>query len=116
MATNVRYTEGDQLMVSVPAGIAAGEPLQYGHLPCVALTDRDADVAGKATVAFRGVFSLELAGAMEEDTVYIHASTFALSLADDADHIMFGVCVSDADADDMVDIRLSCCGEPGVGS
>lgn len=115
MATNLKYQDGDQLLLTVPSGIASGEPLLYGQQPCVALTDRGEDVAGKATVKFNGVFNLELAGATEEDPVYIHVSTFALALADDGDHVFFGVCVSDSDDDDMVDIRIGGI-EPGSGS
>ena len=115
MATNIKFEDGDRLLLTVPSGVASGEPVLFGQQPGVALTDRGADVAGKATVQFAGVATFELAGAAEEDAVYIHVSTFALALADDGDHVFFGVCIGDADADDMVDIRIGGI-EPGSGS
>jgi len=116
MAGNIIFDQGDQLLLTVPSGIATGEPFVYGNQPCVALTDRGEDVAGKATLKFNGVVELELAGAVEEDPVYIHATTFALSATDDADHVFFGVCVNDADATtDLVHIRIGGI-EPGSGS
>ena len=115
MAANVIYQTGDQLLLTVPSGVVSGGPVVYGNQPGVALTDRGADVAGKATVKFDGVFELELASASAEDPVYIHATTRALSLSDDADHVFFGVCISDSDADDLVHIRIGGI-EPGSGS
>lgn len=115
MAGNIRFDSGDQLLLTVPSGVLTGEAFVYGNQPCVALTSRGASVAGKATLKFNGVAQFELAGASEEDAVYIHATTFALSLTDDASHVFFGTCVSDADDDDMVDIRIGGI-EPGSGS
>jgi predicted RecA/RadA family phage recombinase len=60
MAKNVRFEQGVQFAVPVPAGTLSGDPVVYGDLPGVALTDRQAD--GTATVKFDGVFLLPVKG------------------------------------------------------
>lgn len=115
MATNIKFQDANQLLLTVASGITSGEQYVYGNQPCVALTDRGEDVAGKATLKFDGAAEFELAGAAEEDAVYIHVTTYALSLADDGDHVFFGVCITDADANDLVTIRIGGI-EPGSGS
>jgi predicted RecA/RadA family phage recombinase len=115
VAGNIRFDQGDQLLLTVPSGVDSGEPVVYGNQPGVALTDRGEQVAGKATVKFNGVAQFELAGAAEEDPVYINVSTRALALADDAGSVFYGICVSDADDDDLVDVRIGGI-PPGAGS
>lgn len=63
MATNRLYEKGDQLKVvpTAPADVASGDPVLFGTLPGVALTDEDDD--GEATVQFGGVFELDVVGA-----------------------------------------------------
>lgn len=60
MATNLVYEAGDQLSVvcTAPTTPSAGDPVLFGQLPGVALTDED--TAGKTSVAFRGVFDLSV--------------------------------------------------------
>jgi predicted RecA/RadA family phage recombinase len=113
MATIVRYQEGNQLRLPVASGVESNDLVVFGNQPAVALTDRDAD--GYATLKFDGVVNVELASASAEDAVYITPSTGALSLTDDADKVFFGVCITDSDADDMVDVRIGGI-EPGSGS
>lgn len=115
MATNRRFATGNQLLLTVASGVESGDPVVYGNQPAVALDDRGTAVAGKATLQFDGVFQFELTGATEEDAVYITPSTGALSLTDDANKVFFGVCITDADDDDLVDIRIGGI-EPGSGS
>lgn len=73
MATNEVYREGDNLSLPVAEGVLSGAPVQVGSLMGVALTDRDAD--GYATVRLKGVFDLEVTGAVVAvgDPVYIAA-------------------------------------------
>ena len=113
MAGNIIFDQGDQLTVAVISGTVSGDAVAFGNQPGVALTDRATD--GTATVKFNGVAELELTGTVAEDAVYINPATGALTLTDDADHIFFGVCINDADADDMVRIRIGGI-EPGSGS
>jgi predicted RecA/RadA family phage recombinase len=117
MATNIIFDDGDQLSVTVLAGTASGDPVVFGNQPGVALTDigDGGNAAGKASVKFSGVVLLELAGAAEEDAVYISTSDYSLSLTDDASSVFYGVCINDADADDMVRVRIggSCCTASG---
>lgn len=115
MAGNIVYQDANQLTLTVPSGIESGDVLVYGNQPCVALTDRGANIAGKSTLKFNGAVEVELTGASEEDAVYINATTFALSLSDDGSSIFFGTCITDADADDMVVVRIGG-QEPGAGS
>lgn len=62
MATNRKYEKGHQLALvcSNPATPAAGDPVRFGTMTGVALTDEDAD--GKTTVAMEGVFDLSVKG------------------------------------------------------
>lgn len=113
MATNIKFNDGDQLKVHVGSGVESGDPVVFGNQPGVALTDADDD--DYATVKFNGVATFELENANREDAVYITPATGALSLTDDANKVFYGVCLEDADADDMVDIRIGGI-EPGSGS
>jgi predicted RecA/RadA family phage recombinase len=67
MATNCVYKDGDQLSVTctAPTTPSSGDPVLFGDVPGVALTDEDA--AGKTTVKFSGVFDL-LAEAVNNTT------------------------------------------------
>lgn len=60
MATNQKYEDGDQLSVAVtaPTTPSSGDPVLFGVLPGVALTDEDDD--GNTTVAFKGVYNLSV--------------------------------------------------------
>lgn len=60
MATNREKATGTRLYLTVPEGTESGDPLVIGAMPCVALTDRDAD--GKATVQTDGTFRLSVHG------------------------------------------------------
>lgn len=113
MAGNIIFEDGNQLKLAVPAGVVSGDPLTFGNQPCVALTSRDSD--GNATVKFDGVALLELANAVAEDAVYIDPSALTLTLTDTASTVFFGTCINDADADDMVRVRIGGI-EPGSGS
>ena len=113
MARNIIYDQGDQLVVNVIAGTVAGDAVAFGNQPGVALTDRDS--AGQATVKFNGVAAFTLTGATAEDAVYIDPTDGTLTLTDTASDIFFGVCIADADSDDLVNIRIGGI-EPGSGS
>lgn len=113
MALNIVYDTGDQLRLYLGAGVDSGDAVVFGNQPGVALTD--SDTAGFVTVKFNGVALFELANADIEDPVYVVPSTGVLSLTDDGSHVFFGVCLADADADDMVAIRIGGI-EPGSGS
>lgn len=114
MAGNIIFNDGDQLSVTVLAGTVSGDPVLFGNQPGVALTDRDT-TTGKATVKFSGVIEVEMAGAAAEDAIYIAVADYALVLADTGAHAFFGTCIDDADADDMVRVRIGGI-EPGSGS
>lgn len=62
MATNLVYEHGDALAVACtdPATPASGDPVLFGQLPGVALTDEDTD--GLTSVRFRGVANLSVRG------------------------------------------------------
>lgn len=60
MAKNRAFSEGKNLTLPVAEGVVSGTPLAVGQITGVALTDRDA--AGKAAVATRGVYELEVKG------------------------------------------------------
>ena len=113
MATNIKYESGDQLRVHLGAGVDSGDPVVFGNQPGVALVDSDDD--GYVTVKFNGAAEFEVANANREDAIYITPSTGALSLTDDANKVFFGVALEDADADDLVIVRIGGI-EPGSGS
>lgn len=72
MAKNRKYESGDQLYVDVAAAAAtSGSPAMFGQRPGVTLTDRDA--AGKAVVAFKGVFALSVKGEQAAGNVAVTA-------------------------------------------
>jgi predicted RecA/RadA family phage recombinase len=60
MAKNRVYEHGDQIPLPVPSGTVSGDPTAVGQIPCVALTDRDAN--GNASVQCDGVFSVPVKG------------------------------------------------------
>lgn len=66
MATNRVYKHGDQLSVVVtnPATPSSGDPVLFGQLPGVALTDEGdgGNASTETTVAFKGVFDLPVRG------------------------------------------------------
>lgn len=113
MAGNIVFDQGDQLVVAVIANTVSGDAVAFGNQPGVALTDRATD--GTATVKFNGVAEFELTGAVAGDAVYIDPLDGSLTLTDSADDIFFGTAIADADADDMVRIRIGGI-EPGSGS
>ncbi len=60
MATNKVY-DGEKLYLVTSAGAESGDPMVIGsYLPCVLLTDADADDSHKATVATEGVWDLSV--------------------------------------------------------
>lgn len=71
MATNRIYRTGNRLTVAVPVDTGAGEPVAFGELPGVTLTDRDAD--GNATIQTDGVYELEVTGEDGEGEAAISA-------------------------------------------
>lgn len=115
MAGNIVFNEGDQLTVAVLPGTVSGDPVVWGNQPGVALTDVGATVRGAATVKFSGVVRVELAGASEEDAVYIDPTDYSLTLTDTADDVFYGVAMGTSDADDLVNVRIGGI-EPGSGS
>lgn len=62
MATNAKFDAGDQLSVvcTAPTTPASGGPVLFGKRPGVAVTDER--TAGDTTVAFKGVYTLSVAG------------------------------------------------------
>ena len=62
MATNIIYDHGDELAVvcTQPATPASGDPVLFGQLPGVALTNEHSD--GTTSVKFRGVAELSVIG------------------------------------------------------
>lgn len=60
MATNMVRDEGKALKVA-KASVSAGDPVVFGQIPGVALTDTDAD--GNIVMQTRGVFELAVKGA-----------------------------------------------------
>lgn len=78
MARNIKYEEGNQLVVAptaaIGARVASGDPVVLGQLPGVALVDGSDTVAnrGTATVKFDGVALL---------TVYGHDGTSNTAVA-----------------------------------
>lgn len=62
MALNRVKERCNQESLPVPEGTKSGDPLVLGGLPCVALEDRGAMIAGQATVQFDGAFDLDVEG------------------------------------------------------
>lgn len=62
MAKNIIFDDGDQLSVVVthPATPKSGDPVRYGEIAGVALTDERAD--GTTTVKFDGVAEISVKG------------------------------------------------------
>jgi predicted RecA/RadA family phage recombinase len=62
MATNRIYERGVELSLAAtaPATPSSGDPVLFGEIPGVALTDEDDD--GNTTIAFEGVFELSVDG------------------------------------------------------
>lgn len=60
MATNRVREKATRLYLPVPVGTESGDPLVLGALPCVAVTDRDAD--GNASVQTDGSFTFPVVG------------------------------------------------------
>lgn len=62
MAINRVFESGDQLqfVCTHPTTPVSGDPVRYGEMVGVALTDEDS--AGLTTVAFKGVFLLSVGG------------------------------------------------------
>ena len=88
MATNQVYDRGEKLSLVVASGVASGDPVEVGHLTGVALNDRGADTATKASVKFVGVFDLSVKGiddngnraiALGEPIYYVDGDTPKLS-------------------------------------
>lgn len=98
MAKNRRYAKGNQLAVACthPATPTSGDPVLYGQLPGVALTNEHSD--GTTSVQFDGVFDLSVKGvngsgnsAVAEGDVlyYVSADTPVLSKKDTG--VRFGI-------------------------
>lgn len=60
MAKNRVFEKGDRLYLPVPANTVSGQALVIGDLPCVAVTDRDANE--KASVQTDGVYKFSVEG------------------------------------------------------
>lgn len=60
MAKNRKLAKAQELPLPVPAGTESGMPLAVGQIPCVALTNRDAN--GNATVQRDGSYLLKVKG------------------------------------------------------
>jgi len=60
MATNLRFDPGNQIVVA-KASISAGDPVVFGQVPGVALTDTDGD--GNITMKTDGVYQMSVKGA-----------------------------------------------------
>lgn len=88
MATNIVFEQGDQLslVVSHPATPASGDPVRYGDICGIALTDERAD--GTTSVQFDGVADVSVKGvngsgnsavAAGDSIFYVDADTPVLS-------------------------------------
>lgn len=62
MATNRVREHATRLSLPVPSGTESGDALVIGALPCVAVTDRDTDTAGSASVQTDGSWSFPVHG------------------------------------------------------
>lgn len=60
MATNLRFDPGNQIVVA-KASISAGDPVVFGQVPGVALTDTDG--SGNITMKTDGVYLMSVKGA-----------------------------------------------------
>ena len=96
MATNMIRDEGKVLQVA-KASTSAGDPVVFGNIPGVALTDTDGD--GNIVMQLRGVFQLAVKGAdgsgnaaiAAGDIVYLDSAEVN---ADDTNGVRFGYALS----------------------
>lgn len=107
MALNKIYEEGRKLEIPVEAGTVSGSPCVVGSRCGVALTTRD--VAGNATVDFRGVYDLTVQGVTAVGTpIYYTANANPLlRLGVVATGIFFGYALEAQAAPGIVMVALA---------
>lgn len=96
MATNMVRDEGKTLKVA-KASVEAGDPVVFGQIPGVALTDTDAD--GNIVMQTRGVFELAVVGADGDGNAAVTAGAIvyldsAAVNVDSANGVRFGYALS----------------------
>lgn len=106
MAKNNRIAWTDSLSVPVAADTSSGDPVLVGSLPGVALTDRataenpvPGTKVGNATVAFDGVFDLDVAGAVASVGLPVYITSGGTLTATATSNTLFGHSVPGITAD-----------------
>lgn len=102
MAKNLIFDEGDNLSVVVtdPATPLSGDPVLFGDLPGVALTDegKGGNAAGKTSVKFEGVVEIPVKGvdgggnsAVAEGNVLYYVAADTPKVSKKATGVRYGV-------------------------
>jgi predicted RecA/RadA family phage recombinase len=114
MATNEVYGAHANLNVACtdPATPASGDPVLFGQIPGVALTDEDAD--GNTVIADAGVFELSVKGIDNAgnaaitagDKVYYDTATTPKLSADDTGTVFFGYALEDVGSGATATIKV----------
>jgi len=115
MATNERFRDGDHLSLPVPAGTVSGASVKVGSIMGVTQTNRatatefgGGNPVGNATVWTKGVFDLNVVGAIANvgDPVYIVTADNSLT-ATATGNTLFGYALATQAATGVVPVKIT---------
>lgn len=115
MSTNERFRDGDKLSLPVPTGTSSGASVKVGSIMGVTQTNRatasefgGGNPVGNATVWTKGVFDLNVVGAVANvgDPVYIVSADNTLTTTASG-NTLFGYALATQAATGVVPVKIT---------